>query len=56
MPARHILLLQLIQSFRVYIVAEINLMSAHFTGGIIKYEQLNGMKLPARAQHKETGP
>lgn len=31
MPTHHILLLWLIQSFDVYIVAEINLMSAHFT-------------------------
>lgn len=37
MPAHHILLLQVIQAFDVYIVAEINLMSVHFTRGVIKY-------------------
>lgn len=37
MPAHRILLLQLIQSFDIYIVAEINLMSVHFTRGVIKY-------------------
>lgn len=53
MTAHHILLLQVIQAFDVCIVAEINLMSVHFTRGVIKYEKLNGMKPPARAHHRE---